>query len=199
MNKDVKRYPAYKYSEIDWLGDIPAHWQLKPLKYVVDIDSEKLKDSEDPDLEIEYIDIGSVDSGGNILKREKLTFENAPSRARRVVQKDDTILATVRTYLRAITQIDYDSDLPQICSTGFSVLRPINIHTRFLFYWVRSDYFIDEIMSRSVGVSYPAISSSEVGNLNVPITPIDEQKAIASFLDHETSLIDQLIKNKERL
>src|SRR5690625_7957929 len=86
MNKDVKRYPAYKYSEIDWLGDIPAHWQLKPLKYVVDIDSEKLKDSEDPDLEIEYIDIGSVDSGGNILKREKLTFENAPSRARRVVQ-----------------------------------------------------------------------------------------------------------------
>ncbi len=199
MNKDVMRYPAYKHSGIDWLGEIPSHWQLKPLKYVVDIDSEKLKDSENPDLELEYIDISSVDSGGNILKREKLIFENAPSRARRIVQKGDTILATVRTYLRAITQIDYDSELPQICSTGFAVLRPVNIHARYLFYWVRSDYFIDEIVSRSVGVSYPAISSSEVGNLNVPIIPIEEQIAIASYLDHQTTRIDQLIEKKKRL
>ena len=199
MNKEASKYPSYIPSGIDWLGEIPAHWQLKPLKYVVDIDSEKLKDSEDPDLEIEYIDISSVDSGGNILKREKLIFENAPSRARRVVQVGDTILATVRTYLRAITQIDYDSDLPQICSTGFAVLRPVNIHDRYLFYWVRSDYFIDEIVSRSVGVSYPAISSSEVGNLHIPITPIEEQKAIATFLDQQTTRIDQLIEKKKRL
>ncbi|MEX0771381.1 MAG: restriction endonuclease subunit S [Balneolaceae bacterium] len=199
MNKEVSRYPTYKYSGIDWLGEIPANWQLKPLKYVVDIDREKLKDSEDPDLEFEYIDISSVDSGGNILKREKLSFENAPSRARRVVQKGDTILATVRTYLRAITQIDYVSELSQICSTGFAVLRPVKIQSRFLFYWVRSDYFIDEVVSRSVGVSYPAISSSDVGNLSVPILPEDEQKAIATFLDRQTTRIDQLIEKKKRI
>ncbi len=187
------------YSGIEWLGEIPKHWELKPIKYLVEIDSEKLSDSADPDLELEYIDIGNVDSNGNILNREPLKFEDAPSRARRVIKQGDTILATVRTYLRAIAHIDYEFENLQVCSTGFAVLRPVSIDPRFLYYWTRSDYFIAEVVSRSVGVSYPAISSSEVGNLIIPDIPLPEQEAIATFLDHQTTRIDQLIEKKKRI
>ena len=192
VTKGIDPNAKMKDSGIEWLGEVPEHWEFKPIKYLVDIDSEKLKDSEDPDLELEYIDIGSVDSEGNINNRESMKFEKAPSRARRIVKKGDTILATVRTYLKAIAQIDYDFNTLQICSTGFAVLRPIEVFPRFLFYWVRSDYFIGEVVSRSVGVSYPAISSSEIGNLPIPELTVDEQRQIAVLIDKEISRIDEI-------
>lgn len=199
MNTYSNKYQTFKKSEVKWLGKIPKHWELKPIKYLVDIDSEKLSDSADPDLELEYIDIGNVDSNGNILNREPLKFEDAPSRARRVIKQGDTILATVRTYLRAIAHIDYEFENLQVCSTGFAVLRPVSIHPRYLFYWTRSDYFIAELVSKSVGVSYPAISSSEVGNLLIPDIPLPEQRTIATFLDHQITRIDQLIEKKKQI
>ncbi|WP_103664209.1 restriction endonuclease subunit S [Gracilimonas amylolytica] len=192
VTKGIDSNAKMKDSGIEWLGEVPEHWEFKPIKYLVDIDSEKLKESEDPDLELEYIDIGSVDSEGNINNRESMRFEKAPSRARRIVKKGDTILATVRTYLKAIAQIDYDFNTLQICSTGFAVLRPKEVFPRFLFYWVRSDYFIGEIVSRSVGVSYPAISSSEIGKLPIPDLAVNEQKQIASLIDKEIVRIDRI-------
>jgi len=103
----------------------------------------------------------------------------------------DTVVSTVRTYLRAITFVDRP-DL--IWSTGFAVLHPRpTVNPRYLYYLCRSEPVIQEIVSRSVGVSYPAINPSDIMDISVAIPPSEEQRAIVGFLDGEVQRISALI------
>src|SRR5690606_16927964 len=61
------------------------------------------------------------------------------------------------------------------------------------------EHFLGEIISRSVGVSYPAIKSSEIGTISIPFPPKVEQTAIATYLDRKTAELDELIADKKRL
>ena len=97
-----------------------------------------------------------------LAKPEVMRFENAPSRARRLVGKGDTVVSTVRTYLRAVWAASGDLDRI-VVSTGFAVLSPKNINPGFFSWWVRSDAFIEEVVARSTGVSYPA-GTPELGD-----------------------------------
>jgi Type I restriction modification DNA specificity domain. len=155
-----------KPSGIEWLGDIPKHWEVKKLKYVVRVNPEVLPESTDDDLVLDYIDIGSVDSDGNVITRTSYTFDKAPSRARRIVRQGDTIVSTVRTYLKAIAFIESDKE-NLICSTGFAVLRSISkeVYNKFFFRFCRSKCFLDRIAALSKGVSYPAVDSEDVKNI----------------------------------
>ena len=194
----MKKYDTYKDSGIEWLGEIPEHWNQIKLKHVTSCNSETLTDNTAKDLAINYVEIGDVSLEKGIESYESLLFSNAPSRAKRIVRKDDVIISTVRTYLKAITQIDRKYD-GFIVSTGFAVLKPKQINSKYLGYVVSSENFIDEVISQSVGVSYPAINSSVLINIDIPI-PLDlEQIFIASFLDHKTTQIDTLIEKKEQL
>lgn len=190
-------YPAYKPSGVPWLGDVPEHWEVRRLKYTASINDEALPETTDPDYEFSYVDIGNVDAAKGIIATETYRFEAAPSRARRIVRDGDTIVSTVRTYLRAIAPIR-DADGSLIVSTGFAVVRPRKLDSGFLSYALRAPSFVETIVSRSTGVSYPAINASEVGNIGVTLPPLDEQKAIAAFLDRETARIDALIEKKRR-
>lgn len=169
------------------------------MKYEVRINPEVLPESTAPDRVLRYIDIGNVDSFGRVLGVEEMRFEDAPSRARRIPRLGDSIIATVRTYLRAIAYISED-DPSMVCSTGFAVVRPgKRLDSKYLFYWLRSDPVVDEICARSVGVSYPAFNGPELGALPVPLVPLDQQRRIADFLDRKTASIDALIAKQEQL
>ena len=182
-----------------WMNQCPPTWSLRPLKYAAKINARTLGENTPPDFEINYIDISSVDSNGHRSSAETMSFGEAPSRARRIVVSGDVIISTVRTYLKAISYIDTADD-NLICSTGFAVITPSpKLYPRFLFYWVCSEWFVSEIVARSVGVSYPAMNAVEVGNLPCPAIPMGEQQAVAEFLDHETARIDELIAKKQRL
>ena len=190
-------YPAYKPSGVAWLGDVPEHWDVRRLKYSASINDEALPETTDPDYEFVYVDIGSVDAAKGIVATETYRFEDAPSRARRIVRDGDTIVSTVRTYLRAIAPIRDPGD-NLIVSTGFAVVRPRKLDSGYLSYALRSPFFVETVVSRSTGVSYPAINAPEVGNIGVTIPSLPEQRAIAAFLDRETARIDALIEKKRR-
>jgi hypothetical protein len=149
-----KRYPAYKDSGVQWLGKVPAHWTLKPLKRACAINKDVLSEDTPADYEIAYVDIGNVDSLGNLLSEQTMRFENAPSRARRRVRHGDTIISTVRTYLRAIAFMEAPPE-NRVVSTGFAVLRPsTGIEPRFLWRVVQSSEFVDAVFSHSEGIGY---------------------------------------------
>jgi len=190
-------YPAYRPSGVEWLGEVPEHWEVERLKYVASINDEALAETTDPDYEFHYVDIGNVDSVNGIIGKEAYRFENAPSRARRVVRDGDVIVSTVRTYLRAIAPIREPQD-HLIVSTGFAVVRPRKVDSDYLSYALRSPFFVETVVSRSTGVSYPAINASETGTIPIPVPATDEQRAIAAFLDRETGRIDALIEKKQR-
>ena len=192
-------YAEYKDSGVEWLGEIPSHWDSKPLKYLCTYNDEVLTEATSSDTEIQYIDIGSVSATEGISHIETMLFKDAPSRARRIVKDGDVIVSTVRTYLEAIAPIDNPPE-NLIVSTGFAVIRPNkNLYKGYAAYCLRAKGFIKEVVARSVGVSYPAINSSDLVNIAVPSIAYSEQTKIANFLDHETAKIDSLIEKQQQL
>lgn len=187
LNPDAK----VKDPGIEWLGEIPTHWRIKRIKYNALINRETLPETTDDNYEFNYIDIGNVNLEEGYKLNDKLRFAMAPSRARRFVKIGDTIVSTVRTYLKAITFFDeHVQDL--IVSTGFAVLSPKDaILPKYLYYILRSEKFIDRICALSVGVSYPAINADDISNIYTWY-PADkkEQMEIVNYLD------DILAKNK---
>jgi type I restriction enzyme S subunit len=169
------------------------------LKYAATVNDEALSESTDADFELAYIDIGNVDSQGRVHDIVNYRFEDAPSRARRIVRDGDVIISTVRTYLQAIAPVENPPD-NLIVSTGFAVVRPSNLlDHRFCKYALRASKFLWEVESRSTGVSYPAINASDLGDIKVSLPEISAQQLIADYLDRETARIDGLIAQKERM
>ena len=191
-------YSAYKDSGIEWLGEIPAHWQVQRLKYVATLNDEALPEATDPEFEMTYVDIASVDAVAGITSTEIVMFDKAPSRARRIVRHGDVIISTVRTYLRAITAIQR-SEPNLIVSTGFAVIRSRQLESSFASYALRAPHFVERVVANSVGVSYPAINANSLACFELAYPNADEQRAIAAFLDRETAKIDALVAKKERL
>ena|SRR5271166_1802221 len=115
----------------------------------------RLGEDTEPDYELQYVDIGNVDSSGNIDKVVTYAFADAPSRARRRVRDGDVIISTVRTYLQAIAPVQSPPD-NLIVSTGFAVIRPMTdvCDAGFCKYALREASFLAEVEMRSVGVSY---------------------------------------------
>lgn len=161
------------------------------LKDVAYINRHVLPETTDHEYSFRYVDISAVDSLGTITVPDEMTrFQTAPSRARRIAPAGSTVVSTVRTYLRAIAQVP-STDEPLVFSTGFAVIEAMpGADDRFLAYACRSQQFIDEVVSRSVGVSYPAINPGDLGSITLPFPPLDEQRRIADFLDAETAQID---------
>ncbi len=195
---ELTRYETYKPSGIDWIGNYPKHWEFRRLKNVCIVNKEALTDKTPFDYLIEYIDIGNTTDNGDFLELQEIEFSEAPSRARRKVEDGDTIISTVRTYLRAIAFIENPKE-NLIVSTGFAVLNPIKrtLVPKFLFYQVLCDSFIQRVIANSEGVSYPAISSTKLADLKLFIPSVKEQICIANYLDDQTQKIDQLIANKK--
>ncbi len=199
LQRRYRPYPAYKDSGVEWLGEIPQHWGVKRLKSLGVFNPEALPETADPELALSYIDIGGVNSLGEIVEVEQLRFASAPSRARRLVRDGDVVVSTVRTYLRAIAQIR-DPDPAMVVSTGFAVIRPKNeLSPEFAAYALRAPYFVERVVANSKGVSFPAISESVMGAFETALPPLSEQRSIATFLHRETARIDALVAKKRRL
>ena len=195
----LPRYPNYKDSGVEWLGKVPEHWDVSPLKAVATHNDDVLDETTSPDSEIFYVDISSVDPIDGITAKETMLFSAAPSRARRRVKHGDVIVSTVRTYLRAIARVR-DPEENLVVSTGFAVIRPgMKLVADYLGYIVSASYFVEQVIARSTGVSYPAINASELVAIPVAIPPLPEQTQIAAFLDRETAKIDELVAEQRRL
>lgn len=186
---------ALKPSGIEWLGDVPEHWLIKPLKRWVRLNASTLGEKTNPDFEFRYLDIGSVKTGRLAKELERLRFENAPSRARRVLRRGDTIISTVRTYLKAIWYVNEEAD-DLIASTGFAVLTPgREVEPEYLGYVIQSSGFVNRVAANSIGIAYPAIAETVLGRFPVVMpSTLEEQQAILVHIKAESAPLDQAIE-----
>lgn len=168
------------------------------LKDVASVNIRTLDENTPGDYAFKYIDISSVSFENGIDLGQDIEFSQAPSRARRIVKKGDVLVSTVRTYLRAIADIDWEAD-NVVASTGFAVFSPNDtIIPRFMVYAVKSSDVINQICSNSKGVSYPAIQASSLSAVEIPYFDISMQEAIAAYLDRECEKIGRQIALLER-
>jgi type I restriction enzyme S subunit len=180
-------------------ADLASQWQRKRLKYCASYNDEVLSEETDALEQIDYVEISDVSLADGIQQTTLMPFYQAPSRARRKVRSGDILISTVRTYLKAIAAVDRAPD-NLIASTGFCVVRPHRgLDSSFAGWAVRSDQFVGEVVSRSVGVSYPAINASQLVDIEILLPPLETQRRIAAFLDNRVGRIDALISKKQAL
>lgn len=179
-----------------WSGDVPETWKVAPLKHCIAFRSDSLSEGTNPDYWFRYVDIGSVTAGSGVTGYAEMAFRDAPSRARKRVRRGDTIVSTVRTYLKAIARIEDDEDV--IVSTGFAVLDPCEFDSLYLTFLISSDLVCEEIERRSWGIAYPAISETSMSSIVVPIPPLLEQQLIADYLRRACTKLDSACSVLER-
>lgn len=183
----------YKQTKI---GIIPKDWEVVRLREISQIDKKSLNNSTNKDYKFNYISLSDINNGKIKTELSIYKFENAPSRARRVIKKSDILLATVRPNLQAFAYIENEVT-DTIVSTGFAVISSDNckVNSKFVYYNLFSHNISGQIYSLVVGSNYPAINSSDVKNLNIPLPPLPEQEAIAQIL----STWDEAIQHTQQL
>ncbi|MBP9855849.1 MAG: restriction endonuclease subunit S [Candidatus Pacebacteria bacterium] len=185
-------------SSIIWIGKMPKGWKLDKIKRVAFMNKRTLSESTNPNFSFKYFDIGSVDEEEISNIESEITFGKAPSRARRIVSVGDSIIATVRTYLKAIAYFD-KLDTDTIASTGFAVLTPKNeLIPKYLFYYLQSDRFINQVIIKSKGIGYPAITPFDLGSLEIIYPDKNIQQSIIMNLDENIEKFNSIIERAER-
>jgi type I restriction enzyme S subunit len=125
-----------------------------------------------------YIDLESVENG--VLQKESLVhLKDAPSRAQRLLEKNDILFQTVRPYQR--NNLYFDKDGVYVASTGYAQIRTKN-NPKYLYQLLHSDGFVNEVILRCTGTGYPAINSTDLSNIQINLPTHPEQERIADFL-----------------
>ncbi len=177
----------------------PRGWPIKALGELL-LTTEQRDPKEKPSTEFVYLDITGVDNKAKtIIATKRFIGADAPSRARKVIRKGDVIVSTVRPNLNAVALIPDELD-DEICSTGFSVLRPSGkVMSDYIFAFVRSPYFIDNLVARTTGANYPAVNDGEVKSVSIPVPPLALQKEFAERVTEIRALETAQATSRTRL
>ena len=170
---------------------IPNGWAISTLSDLAFIDQQSLKGSTEPDYRFKYIDIASVKTARIDVPSSYITFGDSPSRARKIVQKGDVLMSTVRPNLQSFAYFDKEGD-DFVVSTGFAVITAKKSSDgRFLYQSILSDDVSRQVESLVAGSNYPAISSANVKCLEVLAPPLPEQQKIATILSSVDDVIEK--------
>ncbi|MEW6664107.1 MAG: restriction endonuclease subunit S [Thermodesulfobacteriota bacterium] len=172
---------AEERREIETRG-LPEAWRFVPIEKCVE--KTKQVDMRKASAEFKYIDVSGVDrDSSRIVGYSTYRSHDAPSRARKVVRKNDVLVATVRPTLKRIAIIDDEFD-NQICSTAFCVLRSDSkvLDSRYLYYAAHTIDFVENLGRLQRGASYPAVTDSDVKRQRIPLPSLQEQGRIAIVL-----------------
>ncbi|EMD8085799.1 restriction endonuclease subunit S [Campylobacter upsaliensis] len=182
---------AYKPSGIEYLGLIPHHWEVKKLKHICKINPQA---NETLPNNFVYIDLESVIKG-QLLKEQVINKEQAPSRAQRILQKQDILFQLVRPYQRNNYIFNKNGDY--VASTGYAQIRTKEC-VNFVYYALLENSFVERVILKSTGSNYPAITSNDFADLKIPLPPLQEQKQIANFLDEKCEKINSVIEKTKK-
>ncbi len=184
-------YPAYRPSGIDWLGDIPAHWELKRIKYIAS--QPKVRLERKPD-HLPYLGLENIESHTGRLLLDT-PIESAESTVA-VFHPGDVLFGKLRPYLAKAALADFAG----VGTTELLVLQPTaECHARYLLYLLLSEGFIDVVAAQTYGTKMPRADGEQIATMYACFPPLSEQRAIADYLDRATARIDALVAAQERL
>ena len=203
LTEKYRPYPAYKPSGVEWLGVIPAHWEIKRLKYVSALNpkaSEARKLASD--TEVSFVPMEAVgEYGGLDLSLTKELSDVADGYT--YFSDGDVVVAKITPCFENGKR-SLAGELVNGIAFGTTELHVLRcrpeLDKQFAFYLTLTDAFrkLGEAEMYGAG-GQKRVPESFITNLKHPLPPLPEQLAIATFLDQETSRIDALLSKKERL
>lgn len=143
-----------------------------------------------PDEPFTYVDVAAVDNERKaVVGARVLVGAEAPSRARKLIRKDDVLVSTVRPNLNAVAVVPAELD-GQVASTGFCVLRAKrSVLPEFLFYYTQSKRFVDGLCKLVAGAMYPAVTDSQVLDQSFVLPCLKEQRRIVDLLARAEGIV----------
>jgi type I restriction enzyme S subunit len=182
--------PKYKPSGVEWLGDVPEHWEVKRFKYSAKIIMGQSPNSNDYSDDSDLLPF--LQGNADFTDRFPIPHIYCPS-ANKTAPKH-SLLISVRAPVGALNEADQEYGIGRgLCA----VIPKIEIDERYA--WFAIHITREELDTLATGSTYDAVSVAEVGNMLFALPPLPEQQAIAVFLDRETHRIDELIAKKKRL
>jgi type I restriction enzyme S subunit len=183
---EITNVPNYRFPE--FLED--EGWVEKKLGEVCQINP---KVSQLPERFV-YIDLESVENG-TLLQKKFINSVGAPSRAQRLLKDNDVIFQMVRPYQKNNYYFFKSDDLDYVASTGYAQLRAFK-SSMYLYQFIHSDNFVNNVLEKCTGSNYPAINSSDLSQISVQLPKPEEQQKIASCL---SSLDDLITAQTEKI
>jgi type I restriction enzyme S subunit len=193
VESKVQRYESYKDSGVEWLGEIPSHWEATRVKNIFRLIVEPAPNNNDFELLSVYTDIGVKP------RRELKERGNKASTTDGywLVKKGDVIVNKLLAWMGAIGVSNYDG----VTSPAYDILRAkVEIESNFYHYLFRNSACISELKKHSRGIMDMRLRLyfDKFGDVVIPYPNIEEQKVIVNFLDDKTTKIDEAIAIKEQ-
>jgi type I restriction enzyme S subunit len=182
-------------------NEIPNGWEPVQVNAIASVNELSIKKN-DRIEQIKYIDIAAVNNRA-IEEKRVVSFEDAPSRARRIVRKNDILISTVRPNLKHYTIIREDEE-NTIASTGFAVITPKRVDPDFLYYLLTMDSYTNYLSQIAEGQTsaYPAFNPDVIEQTTIYLPLMDEQieaGGLLAVLDRKIELNNAINKNLEEM
>jgi type I restriction enzyme S subunit len=190
------RYGAYTDAGVDWLDEIPAHWEVVPFRYYCDIPKGQVDPESEEHQDRTLISPNHVEQDTGKIRDLETADEQGASSGKYLVEPGDLIYSKIRPELNKVCI----SKGHWLCSAD---MYPIKIRkgydARFLKYLMLSQQFVRLMVNDSMRVAMPKVNRDTLGAARILLPPLPEQRAIAAYLNRETERIDALLDTKERL
>ena len=184
----MKRYESYKPSGISWIGEIPSHWEVRKIRSLYALRTEKVSDKDFEPLSVSK-------QGVTPQLEDAVKTDNGDNR--KLVHKGDFVVnsRSDRKGSCGVSDLDGSVSLINIVIYPITKLNPQYYHLLF-----RSNNYIEEFyrLGRGIVADLWTTKFDDMRNIFVPYPPIEEQKKIVEYLSTKTSLIDAQQRERER-
>ena len=187
------RYPNYKGSGVEWLGEVPAHWEVVPLKHIAEfVNGDAFKPTEWAASGIPIIRIQNLNGS------EDFNYYDGEVEQRYLVHDGDLLFGWSGNRGTSFGPFLWSRN--EVCALNQHIFRvvPNSVEKRSLFWTLKAvTAHVEDQAHGIIGMVH--VTKGDLGAINVPVPPIPEQTQIAVFLDRETAKIDELVAEQRRL
>lgn len=185
VTKGIDPTVPMKDSGVEWIGEIPEHWNIERLKFNVSINAEKQSSLDLPYIALEHIEGFS----GKRIKTDNVYEVDGAI----VAHSGEILFGKLRPYLAKVYKVEEETYV----SSEFAVFSAETIDNQYLKWYMLSYGFLDTVNASTYGTKMPRVNIDFIKNMYIPVFDVQEQEKIALYLNEKSSKIDQLIAIKQ--
>ena len=195
----IPAYPSYKPSGVEWLGDVPEHWEVKRIKHLGSIRYGLGEPPEYVDDGLPFVRATDIKRGRiNLDEVKKVRPEDGPWSRKPLLNVEEILVVHSGAYTgdSAIVTSSVAG-----CVGGYDMVLSVERgHPAFVAWALLSKYLLQgQIYLEKMRAAQPHLNAEELGSLLILTPPLAEQRSIAAFLDRETGRLDRLVAKKREL